>query len=78
MKTRRRDKAVALSPNQQLVGFDDLRSLGITYTRSHLYRLIAAGKFAKPIRLGENRVAFVKDEIDAWINERIAARRAAA
>ena len=51
---------------------------GIDYSRPHLYRLIAAGKFPKPIHTYEKRIAFVESEIDAWIRSRIAARDAVA
>jgi predicted DNA-binding transcriptional regulator AlpA len=44
----------------KLIGFDELRTVkGITYSRSHIYRLINVGKFVKPIHLGTGRVAFV-------------------
>ena len=33
----------------------------------HVRRLIKAGKFPAPIRLGENRVAWIESEIDSWI-----------
>jgi prophage regulatory protein len=52
---------------QNLLSFDDLRLFGISYTRAHLYRLINAKKFPKPVRLGEARVAFVREDIEAWI-----------
>jgi prophage regulatory protein len=52
---------------QDLLSFDDLRLFGIRYSRAHLYRLIKAGSFPQPVRLGEARVAFVRDEIVAWI-----------
>jgi prophage regulatory protein len=47
---------------------------GVPYSRSHLWRLIRAGKFPKPIRLGENRVAFPEAEIDKWIESKVAER----
>jgi prophage regulatory protein len=34
--------------------------------------------FPKPVMLGEKRIAFVSNEIDQWIEQRIAARNAAA
>ena len=39
-----------------------------------IYELMAAGKFPKQVPLSENRVAWVDEEIDAWQDERIAAR----
>lgn len=34
------------------------------------------GKFPKPVPLGEKRIAFVRAEVQQWINERIAKSRA--
>ena len=47
---------------------------GIPYSRPHLYRLIDDRKFPAPIRLSENRIAFLESEIDAWLDARIAER----
>lgn len=62
----------------KLLSFADLPDRGISYSRQHVYKLIAADKFPKPIKLGEQRVAFVESEIDAWIKSKIAARDAEA
>jgi prophage regulatory protein len=47
--------------------------------KTRIYELIAAGDFPQPVRLGR-RIAFVEQEIDAWILQRMSeriARRAA-
>lgn len=44
---------------------------------SSLYRLIADGKFPKPIKLSEHRVAWLEDDIANWQAERLADRSAA-
>jgi prophage regulatory protein len=60
-----------------LLSIDDLKPLkGISYSKAHLFRLIRAGKFPKPIRLGENRIAFPEHEIDAWVESKVAERDA--
>lgn len=59
------------------LSFPDLRDRGIRFTRQHLYRLIKANKFPRPIRLGENRLAWVESEIDAYLETKIAERDAA-
>ena len=60
-----------------LLSIDDLKPLkGIPYSKPHLWRLIRAGKFPRPIRLGENRIAFPEHEIDLWVQEKIAERDA--
>ena len=37
-----------------------------------------AGDFPKRVRLGPNSVAWLEDEVDAWLGERIAERDGAA
>ena len=51
---------------------------GISYSKAHLHRLISAGKFPRPIKLGENRNAWIESEIDAHIEDKIAERDAEA
>lgn len=45
-------------------------------SRSAIYLAIKQGTFPKPIRIGARRIAFLEDEIDAWIASKIAASRA--
>ena len=54
-----------------------LRAKGVSYSNVHLLRLEPAGKFPKRFNLTENRVAWLEEEIDAWIRERVTARRTA-
>ncbi len=44
-------------------------------SRTSINEKRAAGKFPQPVPLGDKRIAFVKGEVEAWIRERIAARR---
>jgi prophage regulatory protein len=47
-------------------------------SRTYLSMMAANGDFPKPVQLtGQRRIAFVRDEVHAWIQERIAARSAA-
>ena len=39
--------------------------------RSGIYDLVAKGKFPRPISLGARAVAWIDDEVDAWIEDRI-------
>lgn len=41
---------------------------------SFIYAQMAAGKFPKSVPIGGNSRAWVEDEVDAWIEARIAAR----
>jgi prophage regulatory protein len=51
----------------KLLSLDGLRAKGINFHRTHLDRLIRAGKFPRPIKIGENRNAWIEDEVDAYI-----------
>ena len=46
----------------------------IPYSQNHLRRLEAKGQFPKRIRIGANRVAWLRDEVETWIEDRINAR----
>jgi prophage regulatory protein len=59
--------------------FPELRpQKGITYSRHHLRRKCNAGEFPKPVPLSEQRIAWLEDEIDAWIEAKAAQRKGAA
>ncbi len=45
-----------------------------TLSRSTIYRLRKEGKFPNPIRLTENRVAWLETDIDQWIEDRLNGR----
>jgi prophage regulatory protein len=61
----------------RLLDADDLKLKGLKYSAAHRWRLIKAGKFPKPIKIGQGRNAWVEDEIDQHIADRIAERDAA-
>jgi len=46
----------------------------VPYSASHIWRLEQAGKFPKRVRIGANRVAWVADEIQTWIIQRVHSR----
>ena len=46
----------------------------VPYSRNHLRRLEAQNQFPKRICIGANRVAWLRDEIDQWISDRVEAR----
>lgn len=50
----------------------------VGFSRSEIYRLISLGRFPRPIPLGERAVAWDMEEVEAWVQERIAARDAKA
>ena len=45
---------------------------------SSIYDQMSKGLFPRPIKLSENRVAWLEDEVEAWMAERIAQRDKAA
>jgi prophage regulatory protein len=60
----------------RLLSMPELRSeKGVSYSRPHLFRLIKTGAFPRPIKLGENRNAWLEAEVDAWIEARVALSR---
>ena len=48
----------------------------VLYSPQHVARLEKAGQFPKRLRLGQNRVAWLLSEVEAWIEERLAKRDA--
>jgi prophage regulatory protein len=46
----------------------------IPYSQNQLRRLEAQGTFPKRVRIGANRVAWVREEIEQWINDRMGGR----
>ena len=50
-----------------------LREL-VLYSPQHIARLEKAGKFPKRVKLGENRVGWVEQEVLDWLDERLILR----
>jgi prophage regulatory protein len=60
---------------RKLVTKKELKSIyGVPYCPAHIARLEAAGSFPKRVTLGACRVAWVAEEVEAWIEERVASR----
>ena len=59
---------------RRVVDKKGLRDKGIKTSNVHLLRLEGENKFPRRFRLTENRVVWLEDEIDAWIEQRAAAR----
>jgi len=43
----------------------------VPYSRAHLYRLEDQGEFPKRKRIGANRIAWVRAEIERWLADRM-------
>jgi prophage regulatory protein len=59
--------------NMKLLDFEDLPRKGIRFSSVHLWRLIRAGDFPKPVKIG-NRNHWVEAEIDDFIAAKLAER----
>ena len=60
---------------RKLVSKKELKSVyGVPYSFAHIARLEVAGQFPKRVKLGACRVAWIAEEVDEWIEERIANR----
>lgn len=47
-----------------------LRAL-VLYSPQHIARLEKAGKFPKRVKLGQNRVGWIEEEVLDWLQQRI-------
>ena len=59
---------------RRLLTYKDLKAIGISFSREHLWRLEAAGKFPRRLYLSTQKVVWLEDEILAWLAERAAER----
>ncbi len=46
----------------------------VPYSPQHIRRLEYADQFPRRVRLGANRVGWVREEVEGWINARIGGR----
>jgi prophage regulatory protein len=46
----------------------------IPYSLNHLRRLEAQGQFPRRIRIGANRIAWLRNEVEQWLADRVEAR----
>ena len=57
----------------KLLDFDALVNKGIKFSDTHIWRLVRAGVFPKPVKIG-NRNHWVETEIDQYIEAKLAER----
>ena len=71
----REAKNMAQSPStsKTLIRLPQVQEI-VPYSRSTIYSLIAAGDFPAAVKLGPRASAWVKAEIEAWAESRIAQR----
>jgi prophage regulatory protein len=58
----------------RFVRYEDLKLLGVPFSRVHVDRLQKAGKFPRKVKLSENTAAYVESEVLAWLAGRVAER----
>lgn len=59
----------------RLLDDSGLKAKGISYSAPHRWRLIKAGRFPRPVKIGNGgRNVWVESEIDAYIEGKIAER----
>lgn len=62
--------------NNRLLSLEQVRHL-IPYSASQIYRLEQQNRFPHRLRIGPNRVAWLENEVGAWLQQRIDDRGAA-
>src|SRR5712671_1571462 len=57
---------------KELLSRDDLRAFGVPWSRAHLYKVIAAGRFPRPVATGPNvydRKLWRRRDVEAWLRQ---------
>ena len=65
--------AIAANDNFQLISLKDTCAL-TSMSKTMILRLRRDGSFPQPVELGEKRIAFVRSEVLAWIQQKLASR----
>lgn len=73
-----RPEVTGRKTGRRLLDYQAIRARGIPWSRVHLARLEAAGKFPLHIDVGENSIAWFEDEIDDFLEAKAAEREAKA
>jgi prophage regulatory protein len=54
----------------RILSFSELKSdKGIKFSRQHVHRLVQAGRFPRPVKVGENTNGWIEGEIDTYLIE---------
>ena len=62
---------MSYSPVQSDFMLSDEVVARVPYSRAHLYRLEDQGEFPKRRRIGPNRVAWIRTEVEQWLAKRM-------
>jgi prophage regulatory protein len=58
---------------KKFIVLDQVKEI-VTYSASHIWRLERSGQFPQRVRLGPNKVAWLKSEVTDWVESKLAAR----
>lgn len=58
------------------VNYEELAALGVPFSEVHLHRMEKAGQFPRRVALSTLRKLYIKGEVVAWVQARVAARYA--
>lgn len=67
----------ARSAGRELLSAEDLWAFGVTFSKVHLWQQVKRGLFPAPIKLSANRNAWIRGEVEAWVEARKRERDAA-
>jgi len=73
-----RPEVTSRKTSRRLLGYQALKDRGIPWSRVHLSRLEAAGKFPLHVDIGANGVGWFEDEVDDFLEMKAAERDAKA
>lgn len=57
----------------RLIFPDEVRSIS-RYSAQHLRRLEETGEFPRRVRIGKNRIAWLRSEVEQWLDDRLGGR----
>jgi prophage regulatory protein len=60
---------------KRILTFKELYEHGIFFSRRHVNRLEAAGKFPKRVWIGERTPGWIASEIEAWVDGKVKERK---
>lgn len=60
----------APAPNRRLLRLPEVRQK-VGLSRSAIYKLISEGQFPRQVTLGPRTVAWVQEDLERWIEERV-------
>jgi prophage regulatory protein len=66
-----------MQSNRRFLRLPDVQR-AVPLSRSRIYELIAANRFPAPVKLSDRASAWNSDEVEAWLDARVAASREAA